>query len=196
MKIFHTNGIAAHKTMSLWSYMSIGSMLTILMAGLFISSNVAASNNMASLKDATQWLNSTPLSNEMLRDKVVLVDFWTYSCSNCLNALPHVKAWDEKYRSQGLVVIGVHTPEFDTEKNQLNVEQTIKRLGVTYPVAMDNQYVIWNAFENKYWPAQYLIDARGHLRYQHYGEGEYQEIESQIQVLLKEAQLNMSSSKR
>jgi thiol-disulfide isomerase/thioredoxin len=167
------------------------------MTGLFLSFNVAASNNMAaSLKDATQWLNSTPLNSEKLHGKVVLVDFWTYSCSNCLNALPHVKFWDEKYRSQGLIVIGVHTPESDAEKNLQNVTYAIKRLGVTYPVAMDNQYVIWNAFENKYWPAQYLIDAQGHLRYQHYGEGEYQKIESQIQELLKEVQPDMSSGKR
>jgi thiol-disulfide isomerase/thioredoxin len=185
------------KAISSRGYLAIGSTFVILMAGLFLSAQVAASDRMAApLTGATQWLNSPPISSEMLRGKVVLVDFWTYSCSNCLNALPHVKAWDEKYREQGLVVIGVHTPEFDTEKNLQNVEQAIKRLGVTYPVAMDNQFVIWNAYENKYWPAQYLIDSQGQLRYQHYGEGAYQEIESKIQALLKESQLGMDTSKR
>jgi thiol-disulfide isomerase/thioredoxin len=185
------------KVMNRASYMAICSMLAISMAGVFLSAQVVASDRMAApLTGATQWLNSTPLNGEMLRGKVVLVDFWTYSCSNCLNALPHVKAWDEKYRSQGLVVIGVHTPEFDAEKNRQNVEQAIKRLGVAYPVAMDNQYTIWNAYGNKYWPAQYLIDAQGRLRYQHYGEGAYREIESNIQALLKEAQQDTSASKR
>ena len=143
-----------------------------------------------------QWLNSPPLTSEALRGNVVLVDFWTYSCSNCLNALPYVKAWNEKYRAQGLVVIGVHTPEFPEEMNQQNIEQAIKRLGVTYPVVLDNQYKIWNAYANKFWPAQYLIDAQGQPRYQHYGEGSYQEIEFKIQELLNEAKQGMSSNKR
>ncbi len=139
------------------------------------------------LVGATQWLNSPPLSDEMLRGKVVLVDFWTYSCINCLRTLPYLKAWDEKYRAQGLVIIGVHAPEFAFEKDIKNVEQAVHELGVTYPVAIDNQYAIWNAFKNEYWPAHYLIDARGRIRDQHFGEGKYQETELRIQALLKEA---------
>jgi thiol-disulfide isomerase/thioredoxin len=175
-------------------YLAVGGALAVLISGVFSSAPVVAGDRSAApLTGATQWLNSPPLSREMLRGRVLLVDFWTYSCSNCLNALPRVKAWDEKYRPKGLVVIGVHTPEFDAEKNQQNVEQAVKRLGVTYPVAMDNEYAIWNAYGNKYWPAQYLIDAQGRLRYQHYGEGAYQEIEARIQALLKEAQQDMST---
>jgi len=139
------------------------------------------------LAGATQWLNSTPLNNEMLRGKVVLVDFWTYSCINCLRTLPYLQAWDSKYRAQGLVIIGVHAPEFAFEKDQRNVEQAVRDLGIRYPVAMDNQYAIWNAFKNEYWPAHYLIDAQGQIRHQHFGEGAYQETEQMIQTLLKEA---------
>jgi len=142
---------------------------------------------MPPLNGATQWLNSTPLTNEGLRGKVVLVDFWTYSCINCLRTLPYLKAWDEKYRAQGLAIIGVHTPEFAFEKDQRNVERAIRDLGITYPVAMDNQYAIWNAYKNKYWPAHYLIDANGKIRHQHFGEGAYRETEQMIQALLKEA---------
>lgn len=142
---------------------------------------------MPPLSGATLWLNSPQLSGDMLRGKVVLVDFWTYSCINCLRTLPYLKAWDEKYRSQGLVIIGIHTPEFAFEKNRRNVEQAIRDLGITYPVAMDNQYGIWNAFNNKYWPAHYLFDANGKIRHQHFGEGAYQETEQVIQALLKEA---------
>jgi cytochrome c biogenesis protein CcdA/thiol-disulfide isomerase/thioredoxin len=139
------------------------------------------------LSGATQWLNSPPLSDEMLRGKVVLVDFWTYSCINCLRTLPYLKAWDEKYRAQGLVIIGVHAPEFAFEKDIGNVEQAVRELGVKYPVAIDNQYAIWNAYQNEYWPAHYLIDAQGSIRDQHFGEGAYQETEQMIQTLLKEA---------
>ena len=139
------------------------------------------------LAGATRWLNSPPLNIEMLRGKVVLIDFWTYSCINCLRSLPYVKAWDQKYRAQGLVVIGVHAPEFAFEKDQRNVEQAIHELGISYPVAMDNEYNIWNAFRNQYWPAHYLIDAQGRIRHQHFGEGAYQETERMIQSLLREA---------
>jgi len=149
----------------------------------------------APLSGATQWLNSAPLSMEGLRGKVVLVDFWTYSCINCLNALPHVKDWAAKYHDQGLVVIGVHTPEFAFEKDQRNVEQAISRLGITFPVAMDNQYEVWNAYQNRYWPAQYLIDAQGQIRREHFGEGEYQETEQLIQTLLSEAHQSGGASK-
>ena len=136
---------------------------------------------------ATQWLNAPPLTSEMLRGKVVLIDFWTYSCINCLRTLPYLKAWDEKYRSQGLVIIGVHSPEFAFEKDQRNVEKAIRDLGIKYPVAMDNQFAIWNAYKNQYWPAKYLIDMQGQIRHQHFGEGKYQETEQMIQTLLKEA---------
>ncbi len=153
---------------------------------------VAETPAMPPLVGATQWLNSMPLSNEMLRGKVVLVDFWTYSCINCLRTLPYLKAWDEKYRSQGLVIIGVHAPEFAFEKDLHNVEQAVHELGVKYPVAIDNQYAIWNAFKNEYWPAHYLIDATGHIRHQHFGEGAYQETELMIQTLLKEAHQDLA----
>lgn len=142
---------------------------------------------MPPLSGATLWLNSPPLSREMLRGKVVLVDFWTYSCINCLRTLPYIKAWNEKYRALGLVIIGVHAPEFAFEKDQHNVEQAVRDLGITYPVAMDNQYAIWNAFNNQYWPAHFLMDANGNIRHEHFGEGEYQETERMIQALLKEA---------
>jgi thiol-disulfide isomerase/thioredoxin len=163
--------------------------MVILSAGMFLSATAWADGRMAaSFTGATHWLNSAPLNGEMLRGKVVMIDFWSYSCSNCLAALPHVKAWDKTYRTQGLVVIGVHTPEFPEAMSQQNVEREVIRLGVTFPVALDEKYVIWDAYGNKYWPAQYLIDAQGRLRYQHYGEGAYDEIESNIQTLIKESQ--------
>lgn len=141
---------------------------------------------MPPLDGATQWLNSPPLNSEALRGKVVLVDFWTYSCINCLRTLPYLKAWDEKYRAQGLVIIGVHAPEFAFEKELGNVAQAVRDLGITYPVAIDNQYAIWNAFKNEYWPAHYLIDNKGIIRHRHFGEGEYAKTEQMIQTLLKE----------
>ncbi len=139
------------------------------------------------LAGATRWFNSPPLTQEGLRGKVVLVDFWTYSCINCLRTLPYLKAWDEKYRDQGLVIIGVHAPEFAFEKDSNNVEKAIHDLGISYPVAMDNDYAIWNAYKNEYWPAHYLIDAQGRIRDEHFGEGKYVETEQMIQTLLKEA---------
>lgn len=151
------------------------------------ATTVAEAAAMPPLIGATQWLNTPPLNSEMLHGKVVLVDFWTYSCINCLRTLPYLKAWDEKYRAQGLVIIGVHAPEFAFEKDQRNVEKAIRDMGITYPVAMDNQYAIWNAYKNEYWPAHYLIDANGKIRHQHFGEGAYQETEQMIQALLKEA---------
>jgi thiol-disulfide isomerase/thioredoxin len=115
------------------------------------------------------------------------VDFWTYSCINCLRTLPYLKAWDEKYRDLGLVIIGVHAPEFAFEKNRRNVEQAIREYGIRYPVVMDNDFAIWNAYKNEYWPAHYLIDAQGQIREQHFGEGNYRETEQAIVALLKEA---------
>lgn len=139
------------------------------------------------LSGATHWLNSPTLTQESLRGKVLLVDFWTYSCINCLRTLPYLKAWDEKYRDSGLVIIGVHAPEFAFEKDLGNVENAVSELGIKYPVAMDNDYAIWNAYKNEYWPAHYLIDAHGNIRHQHFGEGAYVETEQMIQTLLKEA---------
>ena len=139
-----------------------------------------------SLAGAVQWLNSPPLTAEGLRGKVVLVDFWTYSCINCLRTLPYIRAWAEKYRGQGLVVIGVHAPEFAFEKDIDNVRQATKDLGVEYPVAIDNDYAIWRGFNNQYWPAHYFIDAQGRIRHHHFGEGEYDQSEKIIQQLLME----------
>ena len=139
------------------------------------------------LAGATAWINSRPLTLASLRGKVVLVDFWTYSCINCLRTLPYIKAWNEKYKDIGLVIIGVHTPEFPFEKNESNVRKAVKDLGVLYPVPMDNDYTIWRSFNNEYWPADYFIDATGNVRFHHFGEGAYEESEQWIRTLLKEA---------
>ena len=140
-----------------------------------------------SLDGAVQWLNSPPLKATDLRGKVVLVDFWTYSCINCLRTIPYVRAWAEKYRDQGLVVIGVHAPEFAFEKNLANVKKAVADLKIGYPVAIDNDYTIWRAFNNQYWPAHYFIDAEGRIRHHHFGEGDYDGSERVIQQLLAEA---------
>jgi cytochrome c biogenesis protein CcdA/thiol-disulfide isomerase/thioredoxin len=140
-----------------------------------------------SLDGAQEWLNSAPLTMEGLKGKVVLVDFWTYSCINCLRSIPYVRAWAEKYRDHGLVVIGVHAPEFAFERNVDNIKNAIKTLKIGYPVAIDNEYKIWRAFENEYWPAHYFIDANGKVRHHHFGEGEYAESERVIQRLLVDA---------
>jgi cytochrome c biogenesis protein CcdA/thiol-disulfide isomerase/thioredoxin len=139
------------------------------------------------LDGATEWLNSKPLTAEGLKGKVVLVDFWTYSCINCLRAIPYVRAWAEKYRDHGLVVIGVHAPEFAFERNADNVKKAIATLKINYPVAIDNEYKIWRAFDNEYWPAHYFIDAKGQIRHHHFGEGEYDDSERVIQKLLADA---------
>ncbi|WP_223467417.1 cytochrome c biogenesis protein DipZ [Pseudomonas sp. GL-RE-26] len=143
--------------------------------------------NLPPLDGAVQWLNSPPLDAQALKGKVVLVDFWTYSCINCLRSLPYVKAWAEKYHDQGLVVIGVHAPEFAFERDVNNVTKAMKDLGITYPVAIDNEFKIWRAFNNEYWPAHYFADAQGRIRYHHFGEGAYDESERVIQQLLREA---------
>ena len=142
---------------------------------------------MPSLAGAVQWLNSPELSAESLRGKVVLVDFWTYDCINCQHTLPYVKDWAKKYEKDGLVVIGVHTPEYGYERIIDNVKDQVKKLGITYPVAIDNNYAIWRNFDNQYWPAHYLIDAKGQVRYTHFGEGAYETQEKMIQQLLEEA---------
>jgi cytochrome c biogenesis protein CcdA/thiol-disulfide isomerase/thioredoxin len=143
------------------------------------------------LSGATAWINllpnSPPLTPASLRGKVVLVDFWTYSCINCLRTLPYIKAWNEQYKNSGLVIIGVHTPEFPFEKDEAHVRKAVKDLGISYPVAMDNNYRIWRNFHNEYWPADYFIDATGQMRFHHFGEGSYEESEQWIRTLLEEA---------
>ena len=146
-----------------------------------------SSSELESLEHAIEWLNSPPLKASELRGKVVLIDFWTYTCVNWLRTLPYVRGWAEKYRDQGLVVIGVHTPEFSFEKNVNNVRRAVKDMMVSYPVAIDSDYVIWRAFRNNYWPALYFIDSQGRIRHYHFGEGAYEQSEMVIQQLLTEA---------
>src|SRR5450631_1154711 len=136
---------------------------------------------------ATRWLNSPPLTPAGLRGKVVLVDFWTYTCINWLRTEPYVRAWAEKYKNQGLVVIGVHTPEFAFEHDVDNVRRAVKDMRVDYPVALDSDYAIWRAFNNEYWPALYFVDAQGRIRHHQFGEGDYEQSERIIQQLLAEA---------
>ncbi|MBI3419485.1 MAG: thioredoxin family protein [Proteobacteria bacterium] len=131
------------------------------------------------------WLNSDPLTIHDLKGKVALVDFWTYSCINCLRTLPYLKAWQERYKDQGFIIIGVHSPEFDFEKNTTNVEKAINRFHITYPVVQDNDRFIWDRFGNEYWPAHYLIDRQGRVVYTHFGEGEYDRTEHNIRALLE-----------
>lgn len=142
----------------------------------------------------TNWINTNPLTMQKLRGKVVLIDFWTYTCINCIRTLPYITKWDEKYKNEGLVIIGVHTPEFEFEKNTENVKEAIEKYNIKYPVAQDNDYATWNAYSNLYWPAKYLIDANGNVRYTHFGEGNYDETEKAIQELLKEAGKSVNSS--
>ena len=142
---------------------------------------------MPSLSGATTWLNSRPLTPPELRGKVVLVDFWTYSCINWRRTAPYLRAWAEKYKNQGLVVIGVHSPEFGFEKDIDNVRQASTEMDVRYPVAVDSDHAIWRAFENEYWPALYFIDAQGHIRHHQFGEGDYDQSEAVIQELLAES---------
>ena len=140
-----------------------------------------------SLGGATAWLNSPPLSADGLRGNVVLIDFWTYTCINWLRTLPYVRAWAEKYKDHGLVVIGVHSPEFSFEHDLENVRRAARDMRVDYPIAIDTDFAIWRAFTNHYWPALYLVDAQGHLRYHHFGEGAYELSEMMLQHLLAEA---------
>jgi thiol-disulfide isomerase/thioredoxin len=146
--------------------------------------SLPVSGELQSLASARGWLNSQPLTAATLRGKVVLIDFWTYTCINWLRQLPYVRAWSEKYSDMGLVVIGVHAPEFAFEHNVDNVRRAAKDLRVEYPVAIDNDYAIWRAFKNAYWPALYLVDGKGKTRYRHFGEGEYEQSEKMIQRVL------------
>jgi len=153
----------------------------------FPTVQIPSKPKLSSLERATEWLNSPPLTPAALRGKVVLVDFWTYTCINWLRTLPYVRAWADKYRDQGLVVIGVHAPEFSFEKNVDNVRWAAKEMRVDYPIAVDSEHVIWRAFKNQYWPALYFIDAQGRARHHHFGEGAYEQSEMIIQRLLAEA---------
>src|SRR5439155_8827547 len=147
----------------------------------------------------SSWLNTPggrPLSLASLRGKVVLVDFWTYSCINCLRTLPHLEAWDRAYRRDGLVIVGVHTPEFAFEHVVSNVRSAANRLGVRYPIAIDNRYATWEAYSNQYWPAEYLIDRQGHVRHAHFGEGDYDRTESLIRELLAKRDVRLAAETR
>jgi thiol-disulfide isomerase/thioredoxin len=168
--------------------------LGALLAGTVATSTcTSAQNDLPRLQRATGWLNSPPLTEADLRGKVVLVDFWTYTCINWLRTAPYVRAWAEKYRHQGLVVIGVHTPEFEFEKESLNVRTSLTTLRITYPIAIDNDYGVWRAFRNQAWPALYFIDAQGRVRDRHLGEGEYEKSERLIRQLLAEAGRDLPS---
>jgi len=156
----------------------------LLLAGLLALANPAAAQR---FDGAVEWLNSPPLDAASLHGKVVLVEFWTFTCINWLRTFPYVRAWAEKYKDQGLVVVGVHTPEFEFEKDLDNVRRAVKEMNVPYPVAVDSNYAIWRAFRNNAWPAVYLVDARGQVRYRHLGEEEYAQTERMIQQLLAEA---------
>jgi cytochrome c biogenesis protein CcdA/thiol-disulfide isomerase/thioredoxin len=161
-------------------------------AGTLVAAGAAAAElpvegQLPPLTGAVGWLNSPPLTPAQLRGKVVLIDFWTYSCINCLRTLPYVKSWYQRYKDQGLVVIGVHSPEFAFEKDPANVQRAVHELGITYPVALDNNLAIWQAFNNQYWPAHYFIDAQGRIRGHHFGEGDYAQSEQILRELLTEA---------
>jgi cytochrome c biogenesis protein CcdA/thiol-disulfide isomerase/thioredoxin len=147
---------------------------------------LSVEGGLPALDGAVEWLNSPPLTKQGLRGKVVLIDFWTYSCINCLRAIPYVRAWAQKYKDQGLVVIGIHTPEFAFERNADNVKRAVRDLKIDYPVAIDSNFALWRAFDNQYWPAHYFIDAEGRIRHHHFGEGQYAESERVIQQLLAE----------
>jgi len=151
------------------------------------SSQLSIEGDLPPLKGASGWLNSEPLTKTALRGRVFLVDFWTYSCINWRRTLPYVRAWAEKYKSHGLVVVGVHTPEFDFERDINNVRHAVKAMKIDYPVALDSEYAIWRAFDNQYWPALYIADSNGHIRTHKFGEGDYDQLERAIQLLLIKA---------
>lgn len=167
-------------------HLSLGIGLGLMGAAAATAAELPVEGQMPALNSAS-WINSPALTTEALRGKVVLVDFWTYSCINCLRTLPYVNAWYDKYKDHGLVVVGVHAPEFAFEKDVRNVRRAIDKLGIHYPVVLDNDSAIWNAFDNHYWPAHYFIDAQGRIRAHHFGEGSYAKSERMIRELLTEA---------
>jgi len=166
---FHPQELATHATLPRGFHSSLGD-----------------EGAMPDLDGAIGWLNSDSLSRKSLRGKVVLVNFWTYTCINSIRPLPYLRNWTAKYKDAGFVVLGVHTPEFSFEHEPMNVETAVRNLNVGFPVAIDSKYEIWQSFNNQAWPAQYLLDAKGRIRYHHFGEGDYSEIERGIQQLLKE----------
>jgi thiol-disulfide isomerase/thioredoxin len=174
-------GLIAFTAVCLLGMSSPGRSITQASAGTLLSFAPTAAPNFIGIK---AWLNSSPLNIADLRGNVVLVDFWTYGCYNCVNTLPYVTRLYDTYKDKGLVVVGVHTPEFPFEKSTGNVQAAIKRHGIRYPVAQDNEYATWNAYRNQYWPAQYIVDQTGKIVFAHAGEGQYEEIEKTIQKLL------------
>lgn len=157
------------------------------MTGAAAHAGPPVEGDLPALAGAVAWLNSAALTPERLRGRVVVIDFWTYSCINCLRTLPYLKAWNERYKDHGLTIIGVHAPEFAFEKDETNVRRAVRELGISYPVAIDNDYSIWRAFNNQYWPAHYFVDAQGRIRGHHFGEGAYEESEKLIRELLTDA---------
>jgi len=180
-------------SVSCWRKLAVAAVVAVLLScGILAAKaqeppSIVGSSPLYGLSGATGWINSPPVTAKQLKGKVVLVDFWTYSCINCLRAVPYVRAWAEKYRDSGLVVIGVHTPEFDFEKQQPNVQRAVEKFAIPYPIALDSNHAIWDAFHNEFWPAHYFIDATGKVRFEHFGEGDYDQSERWIQQLLKEA---------
>lgn len=146
------------------------------------------------LAGISNYINSEPFTLADLKGKVVIVDFWTYSCINCIRTIPYLNAWYEKYADDGLVIVGVHAPEFDFEKNPENVQAAVEKFGIEYPVVQDNEHDTWDAYQNRYWPRKYLVDDEGYIRYDHIGEGEYSETEKVIQSLLQERAANMGQT--
>jgi len=156
-------------------------------SGIASAETPAANSTAPGFDGATRWFNSPPLSMQSLRGKVVLVEFWTRECINCVHVLPHTKALYDRYAADGLVVVGVHTPEYDEERDASALKDAIGALDIKYPVAMDNDYRIWNAYGNRFWPAIYLVDRDGHVVYRHVGEGDYDRTEARIRQLLGKA---------
>jgi thiol-disulfide isomerase/thioredoxin len=165
----------------------VAALLGLIVVPIGLAARLSSEGPMPALKGANAWVNSQPLGTADLRGKVVLVDFWTYTCINWRRTMPYLRAWAEKYKDNGLVVVGVHTPEFSFEKDLENVRRAAKEQRVAHPIAVDNDYAIWNAFGNRYWPALYFIDAKGHIRHHQFGEGDYERLERVIQELLTEA---------
>lgn len=160
-----------------------------------VAADVATAYQAPAFTGITQWINSSPLTISGLKGKVVLVDFWTYSCINCQRTLPYLVSWHKAYADKGLVIVGVHAPEFDFEKEAANVIDAAKKASITYPIALDNNFRTWSAYKNRFWPAKYLIDATGKVRYTHFGEGRYAETEAKIKELLAEAGANVTGTK-
>lgn len=166
--------------------LSLRRRVVVLVLMILAGASTLMAEKMPALTGATAWFNAKPLTAADLRGKVVLVDFWTYSCINCIRTLPAMRAWNERYKDAGLLIVGVHTPEFPFEGDPAKVEHAVRRFGITYPVALDANHAIWSAFHNQYWPAHYLVDATGRIRFTHFGEGGEAQEEQEIQKLLAE----------